>query len=186
MSTIRWMIYQECKKRFGDVDVNITFGHITKSARIKNGIEKSHTHDAFVIAGGSNKHQIAQSRLSNRSLQKFYDKKVADIRTGEVVKGATLDCGRRTRNQGSENLRVYRGASITKGRVSIRQGKSRYQPNDIVIFKGRKFTVKACHNKNTRVILKENHKSVAIKNVQSFSFKKAITWNIQLKATASI
>lgn len=139
MSTIRWNIYEYCKEYFENTAP--TFGHQTKSARIAQNLEKSHYNDAFVIAGGTSKHQradgiyqVGQSRLSNRSLSKFYDKKVVDIRTGEVVKGAVLSYGRRSRNGDldEENLRVFRGTTITKGRVSIRKGKSRCQPNDVV------------------------------------------------------
>ncbi|EAY30426.1 RNA-guided endonuclease IscB [Microscilla marina] len=191
MSTVKWMIYQKCK----DItNTSITFGYITKSGRVKNNIEKSHANDAFIIAGGTSRHKrsvytynIEQNRLSNRSLSKFYDKKVVDIRTGGIVKGAMLDCGRRTRNKSlnGENLRVFRDATVSKGRVAIRKGKSAYQPNDKVIFEGEKFTVKGTHNKNSRVILKEINKSVALKKVTPFSFKKSTTWNVQPKITAS-
>ena len=188
MSTVRWKIYEECVKQFENTE--LTFGYRTKATRINQGLEKSHHNDAFVIAGGTSSHQrasclynVEQSRLSNRSLSKFYDKKIKDVRTGEVVKGVELSCGRRTRNRNldGENLRIFRGATIAKGRVSIRKGKSRYQPNDVVIFEGKKFTVKGCHNKNSRVILKQNQKSVAVKNVQPFLFKKSISWNTPTK-----
>jgi len=51
-----------------------TFGYITKSNRIKQGIEKSHVNDAFVIAGGTSQHRtisygLKQVRRNNRCLQ---------------------------------------------------------------------------------------------------------------------
>jgi len=52
----------------------ITFGYITKHDRIKLGLEKSHSNDAFVIATGSNQKRckpfkIKQMRRNNRCLQ---------------------------------------------------------------------------------------------------------------------
>jgi len=52
-----------------------TFGYITKANRYKQGIEKTHSNDAFVIAGGSNQKRAEErtinfKRKNNRSLQK--------------------------------------------------------------------------------------------------------------------
>lgn len=52
-----------------------TFGYVTKANRYKYGIEKSHSSDAFVIAGGSTQlrdtvRSITFKRKNNRSLQK--------------------------------------------------------------------------------------------------------------------
>lgn len=52
-----------------------TFGYVTKANRYHHGIEKSHSNDAFVIAGGSTQEReeersITFKRKNNRSLQK--------------------------------------------------------------------------------------------------------------------
>lgn len=52
-----------------------TFGYVTKENRFELGIEKSHTNDAFVIAGGTNQtrgviQKWSFKRSNNRSLQK--------------------------------------------------------------------------------------------------------------------
>lgn len=52
-----------------------TFGYITKANRYKHGIDKSHSSDAYVIAGGSTQarateRSIVFKRKNNRSLQK--------------------------------------------------------------------------------------------------------------------
>jgi len=52
-----------------------TFGYITKSIRLENNIEKTHSNDAFVISGGVNQERIdvidyKLRRRNNRSLQK--------------------------------------------------------------------------------------------------------------------
>ena len=51
-----------------------TFGYVTKANRYHYGIEKTHSNDAFVIAGGSTQnrageHSITFKRKNNRSLQ---------------------------------------------------------------------------------------------------------------------
>lgn len=57
-----------------ELSCEITYGYITKYNRIKQGLEKSHTNDAFVIAGGENQERaepliLKQIRRNNRSLQ---------------------------------------------------------------------------------------------------------------------
>jgi hypothetical protein len=52
-----------------------TFGYITKANRYKHRIEKTHSNDAFIIAGGSNQKRAEErtihfKRKNNRSLQK--------------------------------------------------------------------------------------------------------------------
>jgi hypothetical protein len=42
-----------------DLNRGVTFGHITKVKRIAAGLPKTHTHDAFVIAGGEKRHARA-------------------------------------------------------------------------------------------------------------------------------
>src|SRR5690606_32822825 len=125
-----------------------TYGYITKSKRIELGLPKTHYNDAFVIAGGTNQEkstplQMYQARRNNRSLEKFYDAKVIDIRTGEKVSGQSLNNGRRTRNMNlrEENLRKYRGQKVTKGRRSIRTTRYFYHPKDLIIYQNRKYEV---------------------------------------------
>jgi len=56
------------------LDCEHTFGYITKTNRIKQGLEKSHVNDAFIIAGGAKQerclpHDVKQVRRNNRSIQ---------------------------------------------------------------------------------------------------------------------
>lgn len=158
MSTVRWrLIHIE--------GVTPTYGYITKYHRIQMGLEKTHYHDAFVIAGGTSQQRVdpivyIQVRRNNRSLEKFFDAKVIDIRTGEKVSGATLDCGRRTRNKekNGENLRQYRGQKISKGQRRIRTQRYFYQPNDLVRYEGKIVRVVGTFNKGRSVKL-ENKKN---------------------------
>jgi 5-methylcytosine-specific restriction endonuclease McrA len=68
MNTIRQRIVDKLNCQF-------TFGFITKYQRTQLGLSKSHTNDAFVIAGGNKQHRanpfaVKQIRRNNRSLQK--------------------------------------------------------------------------------------------------------------------
>jgi len=154
MSTVRWRLVNALK-------CDYTYGYITKGRRIALKLPKTHYHDAFVIAGGTTQTRVnpifmEQIRRNNRSLQKFYDAKYIDIRIGEKVSGQTLNNGRRTRNKNlsDENLRIYRGQKVHKGRVSIRRQRYQFQPKDIVIYEKRKYQVKGIQNYGTYVKLK--------------------------------
>jgi hypothetical protein len=74
MSILRWKIVNKLRE-LGNI-VNITYGYLTKSVRITLGLEKTHSNDAFVIAGGSKQEKLNRSyfikfvRKCNRSLFK--------------------------------------------------------------------------------------------------------------------
>ena len=186
MNIVRWYLVDELKSKYDNVF--ITYGYITKNHRIKNGIEKSHLNDAFAIAKGtnqvrtSNKFEVIQSRLKNRSLEMFYDSKIIDTRTGEKVSGADLNCGRSTRNKNlnTENLRKYRGAKISKGQRRIRKQKYFYQPNDLVKYDGKVYTVKGTQNEGKYIALKEIKKVPKVELLTPYIFKKGLNWTYGL------
>lgn len=74
MSIVRWKLVNVLR----DLGENIkhSYGYITKNNRIANGIDKAHTSDAFVIAGGTKQERlgynyyIKQVRKNNRKLFK--------------------------------------------------------------------------------------------------------------------
>lgn len=74
MGIMRWAFYNKLQVIYPDV--SLTYGYITKNARIENKIEKTHVVDAFCIAGNISakrlKYFYAQKcvRHSNRSLHK--------------------------------------------------------------------------------------------------------------------
>ena len=121
-------------------DVEHTYGHITKNIRTRLKLEKSHANDAFCIAESNYQKRVNpllfdQVKRNSRSLEKFYDAKYIDTRTGKKVSASELNNGRSTRNKdkNSENLRKYRGAKISKGRRSIKKQRYFYQPNDLCL-----------------------------------------------------
>ena len=186
MNIVRWYLVDELKSKYDNVF--ITYGYITKNHRIKNGIEKSHLNDAFAIAKGTNqtrtkdKFLVIQDRLKNRSLEKFYDSKIIDTRTNEKVSGTDLNCGRSTRNKNlnTENLRKYRGAKISKGQRRIRKQKYFYQPNDLVKYNGKVYTVKGTQNEGKYIALKEIKKVPKVELLTPYIFKKGLNWTYGL------
>lgn len=181
MTSVRWRLIAYLKDL--DIKTNITYGSITKSNRIAIGLDKTHYNDAFVIAGGTIQRKAKpirynQIRRNNRSLEKFYDKKVYDIRDKKVKSGQDLFNGRRTRsnNKNTFNLRVYRGQTKSKGKRTIRKQRYDYQPKDIVIWQDRKYISKGTHNKGSRIMLiipnEEKPKSVSVKEIIPYRYSK--------------
>ena len=174
MSTVRW-------KLVNTLECGHTYRYITKTRRIELKIEKTHANDAFVVAGGTiqtrcNPVQIKQVRRNNGSLQKFYDAKYVDRRTGEKVSGQELNCGRRTRNKNlnTENLRKYRGEKVSSGRVSIRKQRYPYQPGDTVLYQRQKCTVKGIQKFGAYVKLVELKKPVKTSEVHVLFYGKGL------------
>ena len=174
MSTVRWKLIKALQCEF-------TYGYITKTKRLELGLPKSHYHDAFIIAGGTTQPRakplfMEQIRRNNRVLQKFYDAKYIDRRTGEKATGKALNNGRRTRNKSlnTENLRKYRGKKISKGRVSVRRQRYPYQPKDIVKYQGQSYMVKGMQNYGAYVKLAEFGKLVRTSLISPIKFRKGI------------
>ena len=61
---------------------SVTYGYITKSARIALKLEKSHANDAFVIAGG-----VSQERTGNNYFIKFVRKCNRSLFKANLLKG---------------------------------------------------------------------------------------------------
>jgi len=187
MSTVRWRMIKRFKEKFPDVEVNYTYGYLTKNTRIEFGIEKSHSNDAFVIAGGTSESQskafeIIQVKRNNRSLEKFYDAWYIDVRTGKKVSGQDLSLQRRGKrlDENTENLRVYRGHKVKKGRQSVRKKRYPFQPKDTVVYSGKKVDepvkcqVKGAFNKGLWVRLKHDGKTInsSVKDVVPYCYGK--------------
>jgi len=172
MSTVRWRLTTM-------LDAKATFGYQTKGKRIALGLPKSHHNDAFVIAGGTTQKRVEpthleQIRRNNRSLQRFYDAKYVDTRTGQKASGQELNSGRRTRNKNlnGENLRVYRGPKVSKGRVSIRRRRYNYQPNDLVQYKSQVYRVQGMQSYGRYIKLDGLPKSVKTSEIFSVRWRK--------------
>jgi len=159
MNIVRWRLVNE-------LECKHTYGYLTKSKRIALGLEKSHVNDAFVVAGGADDHKrsvpftVQQVRRNNRSLDKFYDAKFSDARSGEKVSGQELFSGRTKRNKttNTENLRQYRQNKVSKGRRAIRKERYPFQPKDLVLVNGVQKSVVGTQNKGAYVKLRDTKK----------------------------
>ncbi len=174
MTVVRW-------KLVNALGCEHTYGYITKTRRIELELEKSHSNDAFCIAEGTNQKRtepikIDQVRRNNRSLQKFYDARYIDQRTGEKTSAQELNCGRRARNKNlnTENLRKYRGEKLSPGRVSIRRKRYPYQPGDTILYQGKECTVKGVQNLGAYIKLTELSKPVKTSKIQILRYGKGL------------
>lgn len=182
MSVIRWYLINQLKEKYDNI--NVTYGYITKNHRIENKIDKTHYNDAFSIAKGINQKRndnifkVKQSRRNNRSLEMFYDAKYIDIRTGEKVSGGDLNNSRRTRNKNlnSENLHQYRGKKLSKGQRRIRKVRYFYQPNDLVKYEGKVYSVRGTQNRGAYIRLNEIKKVPRVDLLIPYKFNKGIVW----------
>lgn len=87
MGIMKWRLYDELKSRYSNV--SMTFGYITKYNRIKYGIEKSHTSDAFVISENFN-----AKRIEYQYLKRLVRRHNRQIHKMKILKG-----GKKKNNQ---------------------------------------------------------------------------------------
>ena len=184
-----------------DNDVKITYGYITQDGRITQELEKTHYQDAFIIAGGKAEHrrtikidEISQVKRNNRSLEKFYDAQYIDSRIvleipdddgskkkkkpNNVVSGKELFNGRTTRNKNlnTENLHKYRGKKVKKGSRSIRRTRYFYQPNDLVKYENKIYSVCGVQNLGKYIKLHGIEKRPAIETISPYKFNFGLVW----------
>lgn len=181
MSMVRWRLVNYLNSI--DLETNHTYGFKTKSKRIDLKLEKSHFNDAFCIAGGNNQIRtepffVEQIRRNNRSLEKFYDAKFIDLRTGEKVSASELSCGRTTRNKNLniDNLKIYRGQKVSKGQRRIRKSRYPYQPGDLVKYENQIYTVRGTQNSGKYVALKEIKKVPKVELLTPYIIRKGIAF----------
>ncbi|MFW9995921.1 MAG: RNA-guided endonuclease IscB [Candidatus Odinarchaeota archaeon] len=174
MTAVRWRLVN-------GLQCNHTYGYLTKNKRFDLDLPKTHANDAFVIANGTDQERadplvLEQVRRNNRSLQKFYDAKYVDTRTGKKASGQELFSGRRTRNKqlNEESLRQYRGKKLSKGRVSTRRQRYQYQPEDIVSYRGQQYRVKGVQNYGVYIRLDGLAKPVKTALVNPVRWRKGI------------
>lgn len=96
MGIMKWRLYEELKSRYDRVFM--TFGYITKHNRIKYGIEKSHTSDAFVISKNIN-----AKRIERQYLKRLIRRHNRQIHKMKILKG-----GKKKNNQASFEVFGFR------------------------------------------------------------------------------
>lgn len=172
MNAVRLQMFCELKGKYHDVEWHTTYGAATQGARRQMALSKSHVNDAYACGHFHPKHRahsvrMQKMRRNNRVLEKFYDAKYIDIRDGSKKSGAELSCGRTGRSEprvSDKSLREFRGIKVSKGRRSIRKNHYSLRPHDVVLYKGRAYTVVGVHYKGKNIIL-DDKKSVSINKV---------------------
>lgn len=98
MGIMRWAFYNKLKELYSGV--HLTYGYITKNTRIKNNIAKTHTADAYCIAGNIKAKRLdyeyfrRQVRRHNRKLHREVPAKGGirrNAQTGHTVRGFCLN-----------------------------------------------------------------------------------------------
>jgi hypothetical protein len=156
MNAVKWCIW-DCVSRLG-METKITYGAVTKRERLDRNMIKSHANDAYCVGVFHPKHRThteyySKRRRNDRCLQKFYDAKYKDARTGAIKKASELGCNRTKRNiprNNERNLRPSRGEKVKSGYNSIRKGRHSLQAGDIVQYKGRRYEVKTVRFKENK------------------------------------
>ena len=96
MGIMRWAFYNRLKSLYPNV--SLTYGYITKNARIRNDLPKEHYIDARCISGNP---------LAKPSGEVFYQKKVR-CHNRKIHKNTVLKCGIRKLNQCPYIVQGYR------------------------------------------------------------------------------
>ena len=105
MSILRWKIVNKLRE-LGNA-VSITYGYLTKSARIALKLEKNHANDAFCIAGGS-----GQERTDNNYFIKYVRKC-----NRSLFKANLLKCGKRKVNTIKQAFGFHRFDKVLYGKI---------------------------------------------------------------------
>ena len=173
MNIVRRHIYDELKNQL-PCEVIATYGAATKLSRSDLGLEKSHSNDAYAMGAlhpqdRTTEQMFRKRRRNNRILEKFYDSKIIDQRTGEVVSGKDLCCGRNNRRESrtsEKSLRKYRGEKVKKGCRRIRKCRYSIRPGDLLRINGAVYHAKGVQGYGKIVKLQETKKTVSIKKVK--------------------
>ena len=159
MNIIRKKMLSTLREKYHGIQVIDTDGAATKSSRLDMKLEKSHVNDAYAMGRlhpevRAESEYFEKRRRNNRILEKFYDTKVIDVRTGKKVSGKDLGCERTNRKEArnsEKSLRIYRGQKVTKGRRSIRKKRYEFQPGTIIQIGNKKRIVSGCHCKGASI-----------------------------------
>ena len=96
MGIMKWRLFNKLKSIYPNI--NMTFGYITKYNRIRNGIEKSHVSDAFVIS----------KNFCAKRLGFYYKKKLIRRHNRQIHKMKIQKGGKKKMNQSSFKVFGFR------------------------------------------------------------------------------
>ena len=170
MTMVRWNMLKKIKELFTDIEINITYGAMTKLQRKDLTLEKSHVNDAYAMGDFHPKHKAhferyKKLRRNNRVLERFYDAQYIDDRDNKNKKGSAIGCNRTKRNiprNNPQNERPHRKEKVSNGRRSIRKQRYEIQPRTLLSTPYGVMYAKGVHNKGASVQL-SNGKDISPK-----------------------
>ena len=98
MGVMRWTFFNRLKGQCPEIEVRNTYGYLTKNTRIRNGLAKTKTTDAYCIAGN-----LGAKRLGDYFFQKQTRKHNRQIHKMSILKG-----GVRKRQQAPYEVKGFR------------------------------------------------------------------------------
>ena len=98
MGVMRWTFFNRLKGQCPEIEVRNTYGYLTKNTRIRNGLAKTKTTDAYCIAGN-----LGAKRLGDYLFQKQTRKHNRQIHKLTILKG-----GVRKRQQAPYKVKGFR------------------------------------------------------------------------------
>ena len=98
MGIMRWTFFNRLKGQCPEIEVRNTYGYLTKNTRIRNGLAKTKTTDAYCIAGN-----LGAKRLGDYFFQKQTRKHNRQIHKMSILKG-----GVRKRQQAPYEVKGFR------------------------------------------------------------------------------
>lgn len=169
-------------------DADFMYGELTAQRREEYNIPKSHTNDAFIIAGGKSQlrfdfpFNVEQRRRNNRSLEKFYDAKYIDSRDGSKQPGKVLSSIRVKRKTPPKDsgFRQFRQSKVSKGKRYIRKKRYFYQPGDLVVTPLGKAVVKGTICSGNSMQFYTLSRTFAPSKVKPIKFGKGFCFQTQL------
>ena len=96
MNIMRWSLYNQLKETYTNVE--ITYGYITKSNRIKYGLSKEHYNDAYCIA----------ANLDAKPLDSYIYQKKVRCHNRQIHKSNFLKGGKKKLNQAPYTVKDFR------------------------------------------------------------------------------
>ena len=98
MGVMRWTFFNRLKAQCSEIEVQNTYGYLTKNTRIRNGLAKTKTTDAYCIAGN-----LGAKRLGDYFFQKQTRRHNRQIHKMSILKG-----GVRKRQQAPYEVKGFR------------------------------------------------------------------------------
>jgi 5-methylcytosine-specific restriction endonuclease McrA len=137
MGIMRWAFYSKLKEMY--LNVNLTYGYITKNTRIRNGLVKSHCVDARCITGNP----------TAEPLESYYLQKAVRKRNRQLHKATISKGGKRKANQAAKYVHGFQlfDKVLFEGKECFTFGRRKTGYFDLRLLDGTKIHASASYKK---------------------------------------